>query len=182
VSLAEPLRQTWRLRGTVSAMVRPFVASLVAAAALLLSVVAAGAHTGPQISATPPAAPDVRPAADLRAAAPAAVTWPALVAVAVALVACTSRRRLALTVALLTTVVGVDATIHSVHHLHDSAAADACVLASTSAQAPAVLTDVAIVVVAPAPAADARVDVVPIRLALRASRPDRGRAPPSSAA
>jgi hypothetical protein len=167
------------------AMVRPALTGLVAAAALLLSVGAAGAHTGTpglQIGPPPLATPAVAPAVDLRAAVSSAATWPALVAACVALAVCASRRRLALALILMTAAVGVDVAFHSVHHLHDSAAAAACVLASSLTHAPALLSDGAVVVVAPAPAADAGTDAVPLCFAVRVSRPDRGRAPPSSAA
>lgn len=166
-------------------MVRPLVASLVAAAALLMSAGAAGAHTGApgaQLSAEPLAPLAVLPAVDLRAASPVAAPLPVLLAAAVVVVACASRRRTALALVLLTAVVGVDAAVHSVHHLNDPGAAAACMLASSSTHAPAVLTDGAAVVAAPAPAPDAHADVAPIRAAVRFSRPDRGRAPPSSAA
>jgi len=104
------------------------------------------------------------------------------VAAVVALAVCGSRRRLALALALLSAVVGVDAAVHSVHHLNDPGAAATCVLASGSTHAPAVLTDGVIVAVAPTLARDAYPDVAPIRADVRSSRPDRGRAPPSSAA
>ena len=107
---------------------------------------------------------------------------PALVAAVAALTVCGSRRRLALALAVLSAVVGVDAAVHSVHHLNDPGAAATCVLASGSTHAPAVLTDGVIVAVAPTLARDAYPDVAPIRADVRSSRPDRGRAPPSSAA
>src|SRR5207247_1620396 len=71
LSAAEPERQPAGSRGTVSAMVRPLLASLVAAAALLLSAGAAGAHTdaaGSEIATALVATPIVLPAVDLRAA------------------------------------------------------------------------------------------------------------------
>ena len=155
-------------------MVRPLLASLVAAAALLLSAGAAGAHTGAagsEIATAPVATPIVLPAVDLRAAVPASATVPALVAAVVALAVCGSRRRLALALALLSAVVGVDAAVHSVHHLNDPGAAATCVLASGSTHAPAVLTDGVVVAVAPTcaprvPIADAR---------LRPPPPERSR-------
>ena len=83
---------------------------------------------------------------------------------------------------LLSAVVGVDAAVHSVHHLNDPGAAATCVLASGTTHAPAVLSDGVIVAVAPTLVRDAYPDVAPIRADVRSSRPDRGRAPPSSAA
>src|SRR5206468_12729004 len=65
---AEPERQPAGSRGTVSAMVRPLLASLVAAAALLLSAGAAGAHTGaagPALASDPVAPAIVQPAVGL---------------------------------------------------------------------------------------------------------------------
>jgi len=166
-------------------MMRPLLASLVAAAALLLSAGAAGAHTGAagsEIATAPVATPIVLPAVDLRAAVPASATVPALVAAVVALAVCGSRRRLALALALLSAVVGVDAAVHSVHHLNDPGAAATCVLASGTTHAPAVLTDGVIVAVAPTLVRNAYADVAALRAAVRSSRPDRGRAPPSSGA
>src|SRR5436190_584406 len=104
------------------------------------------------------------------------------VAAVVALAVCGSRRRLALALALLSAVVGVDAAVHSVHHLNDPGAAATCVLASGTTHAPAVLSDGVIVAVAPTLVRDAYADVAALRADVRSSRPDRGRAPPSSAA
>ena len=59
--------------------------------------------------------------------------------------------------------------------------AAACMLASSSTHAPAVLTAGAAVAAALAPLPDAHADVAPVRTAVRFSRPDHGRAPPSSA-
>ena len=167
-------------------MVRPLVASLIAAAALLASAGAAGAHTGAPVAEI--SAPSTAPSpaifhiAELRAVAPVAATLPALLAAAVAVAACASRRRVAIALVLLTAVVAVDGAVHSVHHLTDASAAAACVLASSSTHAPAVLSDGAAVVVGPARAPEPSADLAPLRTAVRSPRPDRGRAPPSSAA
>jgi hypothetical protein len=167
-------------------MVRPRVASLIAAAALLASAGAAGAHTGALVAeiSAPSTAPSraILPVAELRAVAPVAAPLPALLAAAVVVAACASRRRLAITLVLLTAVVAVDGAVHSVHHLTDASAAAACVLASNSTHAPAVLSDGAAVVVGPARAPEPSADLAPLRTAVRSPRPDRGRAPPSSAA
>jgi hypothetical protein len=167
-------------------MVRPLIGSLMAAA-LLLSAGAAGAHTAtpdPQIDAAPVASVAVttvaaRPSVEiLSTGAPPVPTLPLVLAAAVAVAGCASRRRLALALALLVAIVGADAAVHSVHHLHDSAAAAACALASGSMHA----TDGAVACVAPEPAHDARADGATPPPEVRPSRPDRGRAPPSSAA
>ncbi|PYM85583.1 MAG: hypothetical protein DME13_10370 [Candidatus Rokuibacteriota bacterium] len=99
-----------------------------------------------------------------------------------AVAACASRRRVAIALVLLTAAVAVDGAVHSVHHLTDASAAAACVLASSSTHAPAVLSDGAAVVVGPARAPEPSADLAPLRTAVRSPRPDRGRAPPSSAA
>jgi hypothetical protein len=171
-------------------MVRPLIGSLMAAA-LLLSAGAAGAHTAtpdPQIDAAPVASVAVttvaaRPSVEiLSTGAPPVPTLPLVLAAAVAVAGCASRRRLALALALLVAIVGADAAVHSVHHLHDSAAAAACALASGSMHAAAIMTDGAVACVAPEPAHDARADGATPPPEVRPSRPDRGRAPPSSAA
>ena len=172
-------------------MARPLLASLIAAAAFFLSAGAAGAHTGApdaRIDAVPASSAAVQalakqPEVEIRhAGAPPATVLPILVAAAVAIGAGSSRRRLSLALALLSAVVGVDAAVHSVHHLHDPGAAASCALASGSTHAPAVLSAGVAVAVAPEPAPEGRADAATRSLALRASRPDRGRAPPFSAA
>jgi hypothetical protein len=178
------------LRDTVSAMVRPLIAPVIMAAALLLSAGAAGAHTAApdsQIDAAPVASVAVTTVVAwpngeiLSAGAPPVPTLPLVLAAAIAVAGCASRRRLALALALLVAIVGVDAAVHSVHHLHDSDAA-ACALASGSMHPAAILSDGAVACVAPEPAHDARADGATPPPEVRPSRPDRGRAPPSSAA
>jgi hypothetical protein len=165
-------------------MVRPFTTSLIAAASLLALVGSAGAHTrAAVISAPPPPAQTtaVVSAAAVPATAPVA-PLPLLVMAAAVVAACTSRRRLALALMLVTTVIGVDAAIHSVHHLNDSDAAAACVLASSVAHSPAVLADDTAFVVMLAPAPESQPTAGDGGAAFEAARPDRGRAPPSSSA
>ncbi|HEV8585759.1 MAG TPA: hypothetical protein VGT02_12380 [Methylomirabilota bacterium] len=167
---------------------RVLTASLVAAGALCLSVGAASAHTDqpvPKIDAVPAAsraAPGPMIQALRRAGTPPATLLPVVVVAAALIAAGSSRRRFSLALALLSAVIGVDAAVHSVHHLHDPGAAAACALASGSTHAPAVLTTAIVVAVAPEPGHDRRADATTPAPTLRASRPDRGRAPPSSAA
>jgi hypothetical protein len=168
-------------------MVRTLAASLVAAAALLIAVGSAGAHTArpaPATTAQPsPSLPaPMAPVETLRAAGSAA-PLPLLVLVGAVVVAgCASRRRLAVALALVTAVVGVNAAFHSVHHLNDPDAAATCVLASGVSHSPAVLTDGAPAVVTPAAAPERHAAAGPTGAAVGVSRPDRGRAPPSSSA
>jgi hypothetical protein len=166
-------------------MVRPFTTSLIAAASLLALVGSAGAHTrAAVISAPPPPAQTtaVVSAAAVPATAPVAAPLPLLVMAAAVVAAGTSRRRLALALMLVTAVIGVDAAIHSVHHLNDSDAAAACVLASSVAHSPAVLADDTALVVMLAPAPESQPTAGDGGAAFEAARPDRGRAPPSSSA
>src|SRR5262249_61438072 len=105
-----------------------------------------------------------------------------VIVAAVVVAACASRRRLAVALVLITAVVGVNAAFHSVHHLNDPGAAAACVLASGVSHSPGVLTDGAPVVVTPAAAPERHAATRPTGAAVGVSRPDRGRAPPSSSA
>jgi hypothetical protein len=165
-------------------MVRTLAASLLAAAALLVLVGTAGAHTGSPalLSAPPPPAETTAtvPVTPLRPGAPVPVTLPLFVAGTLVVVACASRRRLAVALVLLTAVVGVDAVIHSVHHLNDPAAAASCVLASGVSQAPAVLIDGTPVVIGPEASPERHAITGPSGAAIGGTRPGRGRAPPSS--
>jgi hypothetical protein len=166
-------------------MVRPLTTSLIVAASLLALVGSAGAHTrAAVISAPPPPAHTtaVVSAAAVPATAPVAAPLPVVVVAATVVALCTSRRRLALMLMLVTAVIGVDAAIHSVHHLNDSDAAAACVLASSVAHSPAVLADGTALVVMLEPAPEGQPTAGDGGAALEASRPDRGRAPPSSCA
>ncbi len=167
-------------------MVRPLTTLLLAAASLLALVGSAGAHTrAAVISAPPPPAQTttaVVSAAAVPATAPVAAPLPLVVVAATVVALCTSRRRLALALMLVTAVIGVDAAIHAVHHLNDSDAAAACVLASSVAHLPAVLADGTALVVMLAPAPEGQPTAGDGGAALEASRPDRGRAPPSSSA
>jgi hypothetical protein len=166
-------------------MVRPLTTSLIATASLLALVGSAGAHTrAAVISAPPPPAHTtaVVSAAAVPATAPVAAPLPVVVVAATVVALCTSRRRLALMLMLVTAVIGVDAAIHSGPHLHDSDAAAACVLASSVAHSPAVLADGTALVVMLAPAPEGQPTAGDGGAALEASRPDRGRAPPSSSA
>jgi len=176
-------------------MVRTLAASLLAAAALLIAVGSAGAHTarpGPATSAQPRPATSAQPSAPLPAAIPSGETLRAagpvaplplvLLMGAVVVAGCASRRRLAVALALITAVVGVNAAFHSVHHLNDPDAAATCVLASGVSHSPAVLTDGAPVVVTPAAAPERHAAAGPTGAVVGVSRPDRGRAPPSSSA
>jgi hypothetical protein len=167
-------------------MVRTLAASALATAALLIAVGSAGAHPGqpgPTTSAqpAPPLPEPVAPIGALRAAGPAAAPLPLLVvAAAVGVAACASRRRLAVALVLVTAVVGANAAFHSVHHLNDPDAGATCVLASGVSHSPAVLTDGAPAVVTPAAAPERHAATGPTGAGAAVSRPDRGRAPPSS--
>ena len=164
-------------------MVRTFAASLLAVAALLVLAGAADAHTGAPVLSAPPPAPETTatvPMTTLRPGAPVPATLPLFVAGVLVVVACASRRRMAVALVLVTAVVGVDAAIHSVHHLNDPNAAAACLLASGTSHAPAILTDGTPAVVTPAAAPEGHATAGPTGAAVGGSRPDRGRAPPSS--
>jgi hypothetical protein len=155
------------------------IVSFVVGGALALTVAPAWAHTAIR-------APETRvvdlPATVLHAGAPSAPVLPVALGVLVALAACASRRRVAMALLLLTAAVGVDAAVHSVHHLNDAKAGAGCVLASSSTHAPAAVADASPVPARLEPNGLAGADAAPLRVVLESSRPDRGRAPPSSAA
>jgi hypothetical protein len=80
---------------------------------------------------------------------------------------------------LLTAVVGVDAAVHSVHHLDDAKASARCPLASSTVHAPAAVAESPGAAAGLEPSGPTAGDSIFVRIALAPSRPDRGRAPPS---
>src|SRR5690242_21927942 len=125
-------------------MVRPLVASLLTAAALLLSAAAAGAHTKPadaaSVSLPAPPSSHVPAASHVPASSPATrrnvpvdsrvATMLAVFSAAAAIVVLgRSPRRVAVVLVAVCAVVAVDAAVHSVHHLSDPGGAASCALA-----------------------------------------------------
>ena len=173
-------------------MVRPLIASLLTAAALLLSAGAAGAHTKPADAATAsvrtPASSHVP--ASLHVVTDRNVPVDSSVATLLAVLSAAgaigalgrSRRRVALVLVAVCAVVGVDAAVHSVHHLSDPGGAASCALASGSMHAPAILTAAMVDTIVAAPVGEHHGDAAIPSLDRHAGRPDRGRAPPSSSA
>ena len=160
-------------------MHRRLILSLVLLGALTLTAAPAWAHTAAAV-AEPLVVETLT--VELRAADPSIPVLPVALAMLVVLAACASRRRIAVALLLLTAVIGFNAALHSVHHLDDTKAGATCVLASSTVHAPAVLSDAPLVAAGLESTGAAAIDATSVRLALAPSRPDRGRAPPSSAA
>jgi hypothetical protein len=159
-------------------MRRRLAAYLVIAAALLLSAGAAFAHSPPAVTPTVPEAPIAALRPDIAPPSSLAI----LLVTLASLAAIGSRRRLAIALVVIFAVVAADGAVHSVHHLNEGNSAAHCALAFCFTQTP-VLTSAAVsVVTRPEAASDAAIERTQGRMAVGISRPDRGRAPPSSAA
>jgi hypothetical protein len=92
----------------------------------------------------------------------------------------TPRRVLIAALVLILTIIAVEESVHSVHHLADQRAAAQCAVAAASAQVQGATQPVAVPAVWLPTQIGAVVPVEPDQPGRRSLRPDEGRAPPSA--